>query len=190
MVIEVRNLITKTYNITFDTDEKYQIVIDNNVVEYGSNKSFLVELNEAYQKTDDFKVLVNDVEINCTNEYYEINNITENKVITICGIEKKSVQISFINSVGLELDYETLTIFYNEDFIIYYSLSTGYEFQDFKIFINDVQNTSFVNETILLENITQNTKIEFRGVEKKSYIISMQIVKKFYLITIFTQLVI
>lgn len=76
MVIEVRNLITKTYNITFDTNEKYQIVIDNNVVEYGSNKSFLVELNEAYEKTDDFKVLVNDVEINCANEYYEINNIT------------------------------------------------------------------------------------------------------------------
>ena len=82
----------KIYNVTLPTGAGYMIFhSDGLAVRHGNSFSFIVQFNNGYSKTEDFKVLVNgnkldewDSDANSTS--FAIRNVSENLVITVEGV--------------------------------------------------------------------------------------------------------
>lgn len=68
---------------------------NNSSLKYGGTYDFIVNINEEYRKSDDFKVLVNNNEIKSyENGVYSINNIDSNLEIKVLGVVNKTTHIT------------------------------------------------------------------------------------------------
>ncbi len=81
-----------TYSVIIPTEDGYEVVAEEGSnltgIQQGESLSFKVNVNEGFKKTEDFLVKVNNevVEAN-ENGVYTINDIRENKAITVEGIK-------------------------------------------------------------------------------------------------------
>ena len=84
--------IFKTYHVTLPTDAGYTIFYpDGLTVRHGNSFSFIVQFNNGYSKTEDFKVLVNGNKLDewdsdANSASFAIRNVSENLVITVEGV--------------------------------------------------------------------------------------------------------
>lgn len=82
----------KIYNVTLPTGAGYTIFhSDGLTVRHGNSFSFIVQFNNGYSKTDDFKVLVNGNKLDewdsdANSASFAIRNVSENLVITVEGV--------------------------------------------------------------------------------------------------------
>lgn len=82
----------KIYNVTLPTDAGYMIFhSDGLAVRHGNSFSFIVQFNNGYSKTEDFKVLVNGNKLDewdsdANSASFAIRNVSENLVITVEGV--------------------------------------------------------------------------------------------------------
>lgn len=84
--------IFKTYHVTLPTGAGYTLFSsDGLTVGHGNSFSFIVQFNNGYSKTEDFKVLVNgnkldEWESDANSASFAIRNVSENLVITVEGV--------------------------------------------------------------------------------------------------------
>ena len=84
--------IFKTYHVTLPTGAGYTLFSsDGLTVGHGNSFSFIVQFNNGYSKTEDFKVLVNgnkldEWESDANSASFAILNVSENLVITVEGV--------------------------------------------------------------------------------------------------------
>ena len=82
----------KIYNVTLPTGAGYTIFhSDGLTVRHGNSFSFIVQFNNGYSKTEDFKVLVNGNKLDewdsdADSASFAIRNVSENLVITVEGV--------------------------------------------------------------------------------------------------------
>lgn len=82
----------KIYNVTLPTGAGYMIFhSDGLAVRHGNSFSFIVQFNNGYSKTEDFKVLVNGNKLDewdsdANSASFAIRNVSENLVITVEGV--------------------------------------------------------------------------------------------------------
>ena len=82
----------KIYNVTLPTGAGYMIFhSDGLTVRHGNSFSFIVQFNNGYSKTEDFKVLVNGNKLDewdsdANSASFAIRNVSENLVITVEGV--------------------------------------------------------------------------------------------------------
>ena len=84
--------IFKTYHVTLPTGVGYTLFSsDGLTVRHGNSFSFIVQFNNGYSKTEDFKVLVNGNKLDewdsdANSASFAIRNVSENLVITVEGV--------------------------------------------------------------------------------------------------------
>ena len=84
--------IFKTYHVTLPTDAGYTIFYpDGLTVRHGNSFSFIVQFNNGYSKTDDFKVLVNGNKLDelmsdADSASFVVRDVSEDLVITVEGV--------------------------------------------------------------------------------------------------------
>lgn len=84
--------IFKTYHVTLPTGAGYTLFSsDELTVRHGNSFSFIVQFNNGYSKTEDFKVLVNGNKLDewdsdANSASFAIRNVSENLVITVEGV--------------------------------------------------------------------------------------------------------
>ena len=81
----------KIYNVTLPTGAGYIIHSRESTVRHGDSYDFIVEFNNGYSKTEDFKVLVNGNKLDewdsdANSASFAIRNVSENLVITVEGV--------------------------------------------------------------------------------------------------------
>lgn len=83
----------KIYNVTLPTGAGYTIILNpvETTVKHGFTYNFIVEINDGYSKTEDFKVLVNGNKLDewdsdANSASFAIRNVSENLVITVEGV--------------------------------------------------------------------------------------------------------
>ena len=82
----------KIYNVTLPTGAGYMIFhSDGLTVRHGNSFSFIVQFNNGYSKTEDFKVLVNGNKLDewdsdANSASFAIRNVSENLVIAVEGV--------------------------------------------------------------------------------------------------------
>ena len=82
----------KIYNVTLPTGAGYTIFhSDGLTVRHGNSFSFIVQFNNGYSKTDDFKVLVNGNKLDelmsdADSASFVVRNVSEDLVITVEGV--------------------------------------------------------------------------------------------------------
>ena len=82
----------KIYNVTLPTGAGYMIFhSDGLTVRHGNSFSFIVQFNNGYSKTEDFKVLVNGNKLDewdsdANSASFAIRNVSEDLVITVEGV--------------------------------------------------------------------------------------------------------
>lgn len=86
---------------------------NNTTVKHGSDFSFTVDMAEGYSKTEDFAVKVNGLAIEDVNGVYTINNVTNQKTVTVEGVADITAPVaeikvsthsfnSFLNKITFE----------------------------------------------------------------------------------------
>ena len=84
--------IFKTYHVTLPAGAGYTLFSsDGLTVRHGNSFSFIVQFNNGYSKTEDFKVLVNGKKLDewdsdANSASFAIRNVSENLVITVEGV--------------------------------------------------------------------------------------------------------
>ena len=84
--------IFKTYHVTLPTGAGYTLFSsDGLTVRHGNSFNFIVQFNNGYSKTEDFKVLVNGNKLDewdsdANSASFAIRNVSENLVITVEGV--------------------------------------------------------------------------------------------------------
>lgn len=84
--------IFKTYHVTLPTDAGYTIFYpDGLTVRHGNSFSFIVQFNNGYSKTEDFRVLVNGNKLDelmsdADSASFVVRDVSEDLVITIEGV--------------------------------------------------------------------------------------------------------
>lgn len=83
--------IFKTYHVTLPTGVGYIIHSRESTVRHGDSYDFIVEFNNGYSRTEDFKVLVNGNKLDewdsdANSASFAIRNVSENLVITVEGV--------------------------------------------------------------------------------------------------------
>ena len=81
----------KIYNVTLPTGAGYIIHSRESTVRHGDSYDFIVEFNNGYSRTEDFKVLVNGNKLDewdsdANSASFAIRNVGENLVITVEGV--------------------------------------------------------------------------------------------------------
>ena len=81
----------KIYNVTLPTGAGYIIHSRESTVKHGDSYDFIVQFNNGYSKTEDFKVLVNGNKLDewdsdANSASFAIRNVSENLVITVDGV--------------------------------------------------------------------------------------------------------
>lgn len=82
----------KIYNVTLPTGAGYTLFSsDGLTVRHGNSFSFIVQFNNGYSRTEDFKVLVNGNKLDewdsdANSASFAIRNVSENLVITVEGV--------------------------------------------------------------------------------------------------------
>ena len=81
----------KIYNVTLPTGAGYIIHSRESTVKHGDSYDFIVEFNNGYSRTEDFKVLVNGNKLDewdsdANSASFAIRNVSENLVITVEGV--------------------------------------------------------------------------------------------------------
>lgn len=81
----------KIYNVSLPTGAGYIIHSRESTVRHGDNYDFIVEFNNGYSRTEDFKVLVNGNKLDewdsdANSASFAIRNVSENLVITVEGV--------------------------------------------------------------------------------------------------------
>ncbi len=81
----------KIYNVTLPTGAGYIIHSRESTVRHGDNYDFIVEFNNGYSRTEDFKVLVNGNKLDewdsdANSASFAIRNVSEDLVITVEGV--------------------------------------------------------------------------------------------------------
>ena len=81
----------KIYNVTLPTGAGYTIFHDETTVRHGYTYNFIVQINNGYSKTADFKVLVNGNKLDEFLSYadsssFAVRNVSEDLVITVEGV--------------------------------------------------------------------------------------------------------
>ena len=90
--VSFRFRLFKIYNVTLPTGAGYMIFhSDGLAVRHGNSFSFIVQFNNGYSKTEDFKVLVNGNKLDewdsdANSASFAIRNVSENLVITVEGV--------------------------------------------------------------------------------------------------------
>ena len=81
----------KIYNVTLPTGAGYIIHSRESTVRHGDSYDFIVEFNNGYSRTEDFKVLVNGNKLDewdsdANSASFAIRDVSENLVITVEGV--------------------------------------------------------------------------------------------------------
>lgn len=81
----------KIYNVTLPTGAGYIIHSRESTVRHGDSYDFIVEFNNGFSRTEDFKVLVNGNKLDewdsdANSASFAIRNVSENLVITVEGV--------------------------------------------------------------------------------------------------------
>lgn len=148
--------------VIFPTSDAFQISRDRDVVDYGQNLSFTLDLNEGY-KNSNVVVSVEDKQIYPDeNNVYTIENVTKNSVVMVSGVELDTFDINvYIDGERIKLSGEygtTIKDFLNANNLVANEYnSCGWFYDNNLLYPVD-------EDTIINKNINLYTKMATSGV--------------------------
>ena len=159
----------KIYNVTLPTGAGYIIHSRESTVRHGDSYDFIVEFNNGYSRTEDFKVLVNGNKLDewdsdANSASFAIRNVSENLVITVEGvadITAPEVEVSICgNSFKEFLNRITFGLFFKQ------TQTVEVKAHDFGSGIRKVEyllsETAFADKDAITGNWTELTLNESR----------------------------
>ena len=132
-------------------------------VHYGGNFSFTITLNQAYSQSN-IIVKVNDVILAPVSGVYTIVNITENKIVTIEGVQLNTYKITAsTDGNGVIEPLGEITINYGENQIFNFMPNTGMYIEE--VLIDGVNNPeAVIAGTYTFYNVTASHTIHVTSV--------------------------
>lgn len=143
-------------------------------VEYGKFFTFTVSLEEGYQTTAEFQVIVNDNIVTAIDNVYKVENVTEAQTIVINGVEKVKLEVTFNLPAGATIvlnetiynNGETVKIEYGTDYTFKVVIDSAYEKDiDFKVEVNGVGLNAIDGDSYTITSITELQTIVVSGIK-------------------------
>jgi hypothetical protein len=139
----------------------------SSTVDSGGSFAFRLSVNEGYT-FDQYKVLVNNTELTSDeNGIYTINNITEDKKVTLQGTPvPKAYSVTLTQGTGYTLHPyggSSSPVDSGGSFTFQFSVKEGYTAGPYKVFVNNTEVTSDENGIYTINNITENKTVTVQG---------------------------
>lgn len=170
--------IRASYSVTLESGTGYTLTAaagSASPLHAGDSFGFAFALAEGYQKADNFAVKVNGTAVELTADgTYTITNITENKTVTVEGVEETPIYytVTLESGTGYTLTAvsgSTSPIKEGDSFGFTFALQKGYrKTNSFAVKVNGVKVELTTNDTYTITNITEDKTVTVEGVKKKS----------------------
>lgn len=170
--------IRASYSVTLESGTGYTLTAaagSTSPLHAGDSFEFAFALAEGYQKADNFAVKVNGTAVELTADgTYTITNITENKTVTVEGVEETPIYytVTLESGTGYTLTAisgSTSPIKEGDSFGFTFALQKGYrKTNSFAVKVNGVKVELTTNDTYTITNITEDKTVTVEGVKKKS----------------------
>ncbi|WP_400204061.1 InlB B-repeat-containing protein [Candidatus Methanomassiliicoccus intestinalis] len=163
---------TFTVTVPASTSGDYTIKYEgSNVVNYGSDFEFTVELSEAYSGSS-ITVKANGTSLTKSDDgSYIIKNITETQTIAVEGITKNSYTVTIPTGDGYTITPATTTVNYDDSFTFTFTLDEAYSKSSYIIKVNG-SSVSLNKNQYIIENVRSDINISVEGVEKNTYTVT------------------
>ncbi len=170
--------IRASYSVTLESGTGYTLTAtagSASPLHAGDSFGFAFALAEGYQKADNFAVKVNGTAVELTADgIYIITDVTENKTVTVEGVEKAPVYYSVTLESGTGYTLTAVSgsaspIKEGDSFGFTFALQKGYrKTNSFAVKVNGVKVELTTNDTYTITNITEDKTVTVEGVKKKS----------------------
>ncbi len=173
----------KIYNVTLPTGAGYTIFHDGTTVRHGYSYNFIIQVNDGYSKTENFKVLVNGNKLDewdsdANSASFAVTSVSEDLVITVEGIEDITAP-----EVEVDIHGNTFKNFVNRiTFGLFFKQSQAVKVKarDYGSGINKVEyllsETAFADKNSITGNWTElelndNDEVYFNiGADQKAFV--------------------
>lgn len=170
----------KTYSISFNEEsgeKHYTLIQGASPVAHGGSYTFSVIPEEGYNAPT---VMVSEATLTPANYAYTIDNITENKTITITDgtVQQRTVTFtsgegySFVTEDSSAITGNTATVDYNGNVSFKVNLDNDYDNSNVIVYANGSKLEANAG-VYTIENITVNQTVSVTGVEKNKYTVTL-----------------
>lgn len=166
------NLTVRTFNVETEDCEGAWLWVDTSkdYSSYGTDVYFEISFQEGYIKGEDFKVTANGVELHSDTNDYVYENLTEDIVLAVEGVELQMFNVTYIGTEGLDLVSAPTKIAYGQKCNFHFYIKDEYAAYDgYVVYENGREiysDVGYVDNTtttmITLSSWTINDDIEFR----------------------------
>ncbi len=166
------NITVKTFNVQTQDCEGAWLWVDTSkdYNSYGVDVYFEISFQEGYVKGENFKVTANDVELYSDTNNYVYENLTEDVVFKVEGVELQMFNVTYIGTEALDLVSAPTKIGYGQNCDFHFYIKDEYAAYDgYVVYENGREIYSdfgYVDNTtttmITLRSWTINNDIEFR----------------------------
>ena len=175
------NLTVKTFNVETEDCEGAWLCVDTSkdYNSYGTDVYFEISFQEGYIKGENFKVTANGVEVYSDTNYYVYENLTEDIVLAVEGVELQMFNVTYVGTETLDLVSAPTKIGYGQncDFHFYikdeYAAYDGYVvYENGREIYSDVgyvDNTTTTMITLRSWNVKGDIEFRVEGLTIKHF---------------------
>jgi hypothetical protein len=177
-VVTVSELDMNEYSVTLTPGRGYTLTALNQSstpVAYGGAFTFGITLSDRCSDSS-FTVYVNGVEITAAEDgIYTIDEITENKVVTVTGVTRNIYDVILYPGTGYTLTAvrSPSPVIYGHSFTFAFSLDDDYSDSPFIIYVNDEPISITDGGTYRIRNITELKEVTVSELVMNEYSVTL-----------------
>ena len=159
-----------SYDITLNNGTGFVYQSAAQSVQHNGTYTFDVKVDEAYNKSEPV-VSVNNVVIKAKNHVndvwtYEIENVTENKVVSVSGLQRNTYKVTLQGGAGYNFSTnESTTVEYNGSFTFRVDIMSGYKANNLVVKYGETPVNPDTNGNYKIYEITDDITVTVSGVE-------------------------
>ena len=159
------------YTVTLNKGVEFEYEYNTTSVEHNNKYTFKVKVKDAYSKSEPV-VTVNNVVIDGTKAAesnvwtYEIPNVTENKIVSVSGLQINTYKVTLNGGVGYNFSStDSTTVAYNGEFSFKVDIDDAHkEGTDFGVTATGGTLTKNADGTYTISKITSDVAVSVSGV--------------------------
>lgn len=170
-VIKIVGADLNSYTVTLNNGTGFVYQSAAQSVQHNGTYTFDVKVDEAYNKSEPV-VSVNNVVIAATNDgadgvwKYEIKNVTENKVVSVSGLQRNTYKVTLQGGAGYNFSTnESTTVEYNGSFTFRVDIMSGYKANNLVVKYGETTVAPDANGNYVVNKIKDNITVSVSGVE-------------------------
>ena len=160
-----------SYNVTLNNGTGFVYQNAESSVQHDKTYTFEVKVDADYNKSKPV-VSVNNVVIAATNNgadgvwIYEIKNVTENKVVSVSGLQRNTYKVTLQGGAGYNFSTnESTTVEHNGSFTFRVDIMSGYKADSLDVKYGETTVKPDENGNYKIDNITSDVTVTVDGVK-------------------------